>query len=123
MADISNKVLIKEERFILGNPFHGLAIISYLQGCNFINNMPNEVKEENKRTYSLNEGGKISLYYDKNIDTLQVIIHENTPNLIAEDLRNIGKESREKANREKYWSCGSLLNEKNREKHGDTRIY
>lgn len=89
-----------EERFMMGKAFDSLGIRSYLDIKSLI-----EKRESltNSEIYFLKENqGKISLNYNKYFNTLQVIISQRVPAEIVNDLKEIGKQSRLKLNKEKY---------------------
>jgi hypothetical protein len=106
MKNLSNKVLLKQESFMMGHAFNGLSIVSYLQCNKLLISNEAEKPKENERVYALKEGGKISICYDKYNDLAQVTMHEGTSENIAEDLRKIGNQNRERRNQEKYGLIG-----------------
>ena len=81
---------------MLGKPFDGLGVISFLNMNNLIATGPVTTDEGNDKvaTYSLGCGGQISLRYNPRFDFMQVVISKGVPAHIAENLETYGEVSR-----------------------------
>ncbi|MBI2045293.1 hypothetical protein HYT23_04510 [Candidatus Pacearchaeota archaeon] len=95
--------LEREQRFGMGKPLDGLAVISYLHLKELISKR--EFTKEpfnNTERFSLNCGGDISLIASPRLNLLQVVLSAGVPVPVAEDLEIMGMASREQSNFEKY---------------------
>lgn len=104
--DLAIRVLEKEESFIIAKGFDALGIVSYLQFNNLVSPQSyqhqNEDKQINSKKYYLMNGGHITINYDRFNDNAQIILPIGLPENIAEDLRQLGNESRKRMNIKKY---------------------
>lgn len=105
--DLAIKVLEKEERFMLGKVSDILSIISYLQvndlldeDCSYQHQPEN--RQEKTKSYALKNGSKIIINYNRLMDYAQVVLPINLSMNIAENLKEIGNQSREMANFKRY---------------------
>ncbi len=109
-SDLAIKVLEKEERFMVAKGFDALGIVSYLQFNNLVSPQSyqhqNEDKPTDSRKYYLMNGGYITINYNKLENNAQIILPIGLPESIANDLRQLGNESRERANKEKFGVSG-----------------
>ena len=112
MIKMVKAVLEREERFMLGDSFDGIEIFSYLQMNILTRTKVPPIRTDQRdmaiEKYLLNEGN-ISLSYNPRSDTLQVIMSKGTPVLIAENLQEIGRQSREREERNfKEYGVGGI---------------
>ena len=95
MEDLTNQVLSEEEKFMLGSNLDELKITSYLQTNDLIKvSCKSKGTDRTSLDYFLKENGKVSINYNQPDNITQVIIRNDTPKYIIEDLRKIGELSR-----------------------------